>query len=169
MGALTPVSNSTNSPTQRRSVSPRSKYSILRSQPLQIKGRYRNYGEGHPLKHQIDALCIAWKTLWENFKRFFGKSPADGSVQSQKLPPYQNNADGLSTHWIGHATSLIQMDGFNILTDPIFGKLGGLYARKSKPGILPNDLPPINTIVISHTHRDHLMNPPCDNCSARVS
>lgn len=125
-------------------------------QPLLVKGRFRNNGEGHPFRHQIQAFCIAWKTLCENLKRLFVKSAAYGTVPpALSLKPYPINP-GLSTHWVGHATSLIQMGGFNILTDPIFGDLGGLYKRKSQLGIRPSHLPPIDAVVISHTHRDHL-------------
>ena len=120
-------------------------------------GGYRNYGEGHPFRHQVDALIIGWKTLIENIKRIFIKSAAYGPVPaSVAVNPYSVNLNGLSTQWIGHATSLVQMGGFNILTDPIFGSIGGLYKRQAKPGIQINNLPAIDAVVISHTHRDHL-------------
>jgi N-acyl-phosphatidylethanolamine-hydrolysing phospholipase D len=61
--------------------------------------------------------------------------------------------------WIGHATFLIQMNGFNILTDPIFGsvKVGPftLTERVMPAGIKFEDLPHIHAIVISHDHSDH--------------
>lgn len=61
--------------------------------------------------------------------------------------------------WIGHATFLIQINGFNILTDPIFGsvKVGPftLTERVMPPGIKFEDLPRIDAIVISHNHSDH--------------
>ncbi|MDP3889294.1 MAG: MBL fold metallo-hydrolase [bacterium] len=62
--------------------------------------------------------------------------------------------------WIGHASFLIQVDGFNILTDPIFGdvKVGPftITRRMIKPGILFKNLPHIDAIVISHNHSDHV-------------
>jgi len=64
--------------------------------------------------------------------------------------------------WVGHATFLIQVDGFNILTDPIFGsvKMGPftLTDRVMPAGIRLEDLPPIDAIVISHNHPDHTDN-----------
>ena len=61
--------------------------------------------------------------------------------------------------WIGHATFLIQVNGFNILTDPIFGavKVGPLTLteRGIPAGIKFEDLPRIDAIVISHNHSDH--------------
>lgn len=62
--------------------------------------------------------------------------------------------------WIGHATFLVQMNGFNILTDPILGnvKVGpfSLTKRALPAGITLEDLPPIDAIVISHNHADHM-------------
>lgn len=61
--------------------------------------------------------------------------------------------------WVGHSTFLVQIDGFNILTDPIFGpeKVGPFIRRdRALPvGIKLDDLPPIDAIVISHNHADH--------------
>lgn len=61
--------------------------------------------------------------------------------------------------WVGHATFLIQVNGFNILTDPIFGsiKMGpiNLGKRTMPVGIKLQDLPHIDAIVISHNHPDH--------------
>jgi N-acyl-phosphatidylethanolamine-hydrolysing phospholipase D len=63
--------------------------------------------------------------------------------------------------WIGHATFLIQVEGINILTDPIFSgrssPVGGIgFKRKSPPGIPFDRLPPIHAVLISHNHYDHL-------------
>jgi L-ascorbate metabolism protein UlaG (beta-lactamase superfamily) len=61
--------------------------------------------------------------------------------------------------WIGHASFLIQVNGFNILTDPIFGDVKAgpftITRRGIKPGIEFKDLPHIDAIVISHNHPDH--------------
>ncbi len=62
--------------------------------------------------------------------------------------------------WIGHATLLVQLDGVNILTDPIWsdhaGPLGFGPRRLVQPGIRFEELPPIHAVVISHDHYDHL-------------
>lgn len=62
----------------------------------------------------------------------------------------------LSITWIGHASLLVQGAGVSVLTDPVFGKRVGVYARFAPPGVLPRDLPPIDIVVISHNHYDHL-------------
>lgn len=69
--------------------------------------------------------------------------------------PVAHNQE-LCVTWIGHATVLIQVAGLNILTDPIFGASSILYPRIIKPGIAFDDLPPIDLVLISHNHYDHM-------------
>jgi N-acyl-phosphatidylethanolamine-hydrolysing phospholipase D len=62
--------------------------------------------------------------------------------------------------WVGHSTLLIQLDGVNILTDPIWSDHAGPLAfgprRLVPPGLRFAELPPIHAVVISHDHYDHL-------------
>jgi L-ascorbate metabolism protein UlaG (beta-lactamase superfamily) len=58
--------------------------------------------------------------------------------------------------WLGHATFLIQIGGLNILTDPIFGHPSFLFPRVLPLGIPADQLPPIDAVVISHNHPDHM-------------
>ena len=66
--------------------------------------------------------------------------------------------------WIGHASFLIQMDGFNILTDPHFSCrcspfqwIGPSRYVPIPPNLLePTSLPSVHLVVISHNHYDHL-------------
>ncbi len=62
---------------------------------------------------------------------------------------------------IGHATFLIQMDGVNILIDPIWSERCSPVSwagprRYKSPGIRFEDLPPIDCVLVSHNHYDHL-------------
>jgi len=58
--------------------------------------------------------------------------------------------------WIGQATFLVQIDGINILTDPIFYDLSYIFPRLVPAGITPEQLPRIDVVLISHDHRDHM-------------
>ena len=62
--------------------------------------------------------------------------------------------------WIGHASVLIQTQGLNILTDPVWsdkaGPLGTGPRRVAAPGIAFDDLPRIDLVLVSHNHYDHL-------------
>lgn len=63
----------------------------------------------------------------------------------------------LAVVWVGHATALVQIDDKVILTDPVFtASVGQLSHRIVEPGIDPKDLPPIDAVVVSHLHMDHL-------------
>ena len=62
---------------------------------------------------------------------------------------------------VGHSTFLIQMDGLNILTDPIWSDRASPVSwagprRHKKPGIPFEDLPPVDVVLVSHNHYDHL-------------
>ncbi|ODA67843.1 metal-dependent hydrolase [Methyloligella halotolerans] len=62
---------------------------------------------------------------------------------------------------VGHATVLIQMDGANILTDPVWSDRCSPVTfagpkRVCAPGVAFDDLPPIHGVLLSHNHYDHL-------------
>ncbi|MBI3586122.1 MAG: MBL fold metallo-hydrolase [Ignavibacteriales bacterium] len=57
---------------------------------------------------------------------------------------------------IGHATALIHCDSVNVLTDPNFNDWATIIHRSREAGLKLENLPPIDAIVISHAHRDHL-------------
>ncbi len=74
------------------------------------------------------------------------------------------NTGAPTVTWIGHATLLIQLDGVNVLTDPIWSERAGPTSwlgprRLNAPGMRFEDLPPIHAVVISHSHYDHLDRP----------
>ena len=68
---------------------------------------------------------------------------------------------GLRITWLGHSTVLIEMDGFTILTDPVFGerasplKFAGPKRFHPVPATL-DELPPVDVVLLSHDHYDHL-------------
>ena len=78
--------------------------------------------------------------------------PAPGKMKD----PVRPNAR-LAALWVGHATVLVQMDDKFILTDPVFTHtVGNVSARLVEPGLDPEDLPPLDAVLVSHLHFDHL-------------
>lgn len=67
----------------------------------------------------------------------------------------QNNSKTTIT-WIGHSTFLIQIGKINIITDPVYARTMGIRKRLTEPGIPFHELPPIDIVLISHAHYDHL-------------
>ncbi|MBO9129336.1 MBL fold metallo-hydrolase [Bacillus sp. 165] len=68
----------------------------------------------------------------------------------------QGNKSKTTITWIGHSTFLIQSDGLNILTDPVWSNKLKVVSRISNPGLTMEDLPPIHVVLLSHGHYDHL-------------
>jgi L-ascorbate metabolism protein UlaG (beta-lactamase superfamily) len=58
--------------------------------------------------------------------------------------------------WIGHASFLLTLGGKRILIDPVFSHRIGPIARLVPPGIAVDALPPIDVVLVTHNHRDHL-------------
>ncbi len=84
-------------------------------------------------------------------------------VENSATPklPEKTNHDEIILTFVNHATFLIQVNGINILTDPVWSKRASPVswagpARVRKPGIAFEDLPNIDIILISHNHYDHL-------------
>lgn len=63
--------------------------------------------------------------------------------------------------WLGHVSVLLQMGGLNVLTDPTLADFAGPYGRFGAQRMVPvplrgDALPPIDVLLISHNHYDHL-------------
>ena len=63
--------------------------------------------------------------------------------------------------WIGHASTMVQLGGLTLLTDPIFSERASPLSfagprRHAAPGLVPGALPHVDVVVISHNHYDHL-------------
>ena len=68
---------------------------------------------------------------------------------------------GVKITFVNHSTFLIQTEGLNILTDPIWSERASPFSfigprRMRPPGLDLNDLPPIHVVLITHNHYDHL-------------
>jgi L-ascorbate metabolism protein UlaG (beta-lactamase superfamily) len=59
--------------------------------------------------------------------------------------------------WVGHASYVIQIGGLTVLTDPVWSRrIPGVPARVTPPGLHWAALPPVDAVLISHNHYDHL-------------
>ena len=65
----------------------------------------------------------------------------------------------LSSTWIGHSSLLINIDGYKIITDPVFQKRVSVFGPTRFNGDVPVDIqhiPNVDAVIISHDHYDHL-------------
>jgi L-ascorbate metabolism protein UlaG (beta-lactamase superfamily) len=102
------------------------------------------------------------RSLGEVF-RWYRTAPRNQWPRSVPVSPVvpDKRVDGLRVTMVGHATLLIQIAGLNILTDPVWSDRASPFGfagprRVTAPGIAIDDLPPIDVILLSHNHYDHL-------------
>jgi L-ascorbate metabolism protein UlaG (beta-lactamase superfamily) len=113
------------------------------------------------------ALAHAGALLWREapgfWKRYQSESrrsvlPAPCTPQPHRWPDH-----GLHAAWLGHSTVLVKMDGFTILTDPVFSQRAGIHLglttlgvqRIVEPALDLLQLPKIDMVLLSHAHMDH--------------
>ena len=65
----------------------------------------------------------------------------------------------LGVTFIGHASFFVQMGGQNVMLDPNFARWLFVLKRLRKPGLRVSDLPPIDLVLVTHAHFDHLHRP----------
>jgi L-ascorbate metabolism protein UlaG (beta-lactamase superfamily) len=127
-----------------------------------------SYYKGPPSDH-FDGSCFFNKepdnTFFDHIKWLWEMETVEWPEwidDPPQPPPIAHVNEGkLRITYINHATVLIQMDGVNILTDPIWSERASPISwigtkRVRAPGVKMEDLPDINIILISHDHYDHL-------------
>jgi L-ascorbate metabolism protein UlaG (beta-lactamase superfamily) len=120
-------------------------------------GRFYNPNASAPLRSFWDLLhwlCHRQPGPWPEW---IPSSPGP-------KPPERVREGELRVTFIGHATVLVQMDGKNFLTDPIWSHRASPFSwigpkRHRAPGLRFEDIPPIDAILLSHDHYDHMDTP----------
>jgi len=105
----------------------------------------------------ITALRWMMKRRRPRWPRHVVNDPAD-------RPAARVDDGGIRVTLVGHSTVLVQMAGLNILTDPVWsrrvGPMPGIGVRRVRPPALSlAELPPIDVVLVSHNHYDHLDRP----------
>ncbi|WP_429301088.1 MBL fold metallo-hydrolase [Paraburkholderia sp. GAS199] len=110
------------------------------------------------------ARGSVWKWRWERLIHGLPRPPENGyafPVDHPDVAWLKANRSVNTMTWIGHASALLQIDGVNILTDPVFSERASPFSfagpkRYVPPGLALTDLPHIDVVLISHSHYDHL-------------
>jgi len=82
-------------------------------------------------------------------------TPRVGEVHKPKLV----SAAQLGVTFIGHASFFVQIGGQNVVIDPNFARWLFVLKRLRQPGVQLRDLPPIDLVLVTHAHFDHLHRP----------
>ncbi len=111
---------------------------------------------GRPPKR--GTVSYLWKWMFDDHRPSW---PVITDLPPATPPPTRVSEGVIRITPVGHATFLIQMDGVNILTDPIWSERCSPVAwagpkRSLPPGLRFEDLPPIDLVLVSHNHYDHL-------------
>lgn len=128
-----------------------------------------------PAHHTDDGFRNPWPTYsehgfsdfvkWKRERSKSGKSQHPDSLKFEFVPNdgsfLRDNSDRFTVTWISHSTILFQIGGLNILTDPMWSDRASPVQwfgpqRYTPPALKIDDLPPIDVVVISHDHFDHL-------------
>lgn len=105
------------------------------------------------------------RSLKEVFRWIASRKPAKWPrhlhSKAQKIPAERVEGQEIRATFINHSTVLIQTQGLNILTDPIWSKRCSPFplmgpTRAALPGVKFEDLPPIDIVLVSHNHYDHM-------------
>ncbi len=133
------------------------------AQPVDVTKKHHTrsgFKNVYPFTSPSSIDFLKWR--WQR------KSKDIPDIESYHFPLAENDSVFLKTNrekktitWIGHSTLLLQVGGLNILTDPIFSERASPFQwtgpkRAAPPGLKLEDLPPIDIVLISHDHYDHL-------------
>ncbi|HEY6456715.1 MAG TPA: MBL fold metallo-hydrolase [Steroidobacteraceae bacterium] len=113
----------------------------------------RFFNPDHPDTDRGLRDLLRWK-LKETAARWPRSVPAQQTIPDPRIT-------GLRATIIGHASVLIQAAGLNVLTDPVWSQRASPFPfagprRVWAPGITFESLPPIDVVLLSHNHYDHL-------------
>jgi L-ascorbate metabolism protein UlaG (beta-lactamase superfamily) len=108
---------------------------------------------GFPPKSRLDLL--RWQ-LGANRKKW-----PDWVAGGEDRPPQRVADNRWRISFVGHVTLLVQTAGLNILFDPVWSERASPFSfvgpkRVNAPGIAFDDLPPIDVVLVTHNHYDHL-------------
>jgi len=92
------------------------------------------------------ALKMVWNSAW---------APMAGT----HAHPVLIKPGEIGVTFIGHSSFLIQIGGKNILVDPVYARWLILLRRLRRPGVRIKGLPPIDLVLLTHAHMDHLNRP----------
>jgi L-ascorbate metabolism protein UlaG (beta-lactamase superfamily) len=117
--------------------------------------RFQNVEPAHKF-HTFDAV-LRWGIgdRWTGRRRI--ATPGAPAPAVEPDPELLRRRDGLRLTWIGHASFFGVLGGARFLVDPVFSRrVGVFYPRHGRPGFPLAALPPVDLLLVTHAHYDHL-------------
>ncbi len=110
----------------------------------------------HNVVPRRNGVCALLR--WMLMRR---RGPWHRLVDAQPAPPPPRSSERLRITFVNHSTFLLQLNGINVLTDPMWSERASPVSwagprRYRAPGIRFEDLPPIDFVLLSHDHYDHM-------------
>jgi len=105
------------------------------------------------------------KSFWKGLRMWMStpKATWPKHVENKAIPNLQYTLDDkqIAVTFVNHVTFLLQLPGLTIVTDPVWSKRASPFSwlgpiRVREPGVKLADLPPIDLVLLSHNHYDHL-------------
>lgn len=113
------------------------------------------------------AAVFRWAVLDRLTGRRTRRSPGEPAPRVPHDPGRLRAPEGEARlTWIGHASFLASLGGASVLIDPVFSRrIATVIPRHGAPGLIASDLPPIDALLVTHNHYDHLDAPSVDALS----
>lgn len=142
---------------RKANVADASKQTTMETWPRHNNGKFEN----------MDGMGLEWtasdyvSSLWTYITNSNETTPKiDLPRKTADLTHFKNpGKNQLNATWLGHSSLLINIDGYRIITDPVFPKRVSIVGPTRFNGDIPlhiKDLPQVDAVIISHDHYDHL-------------
>lgn len=130
----------------------------MRASPRFLDGVFKNTAPVGPgLKPGT-----TFSTMGEYLRGGTNRTPPAPLPSESPLATWARPVDtGLRATWLGHSTVLIEIDGLRVLTDPVWGERASPMSFAGPKRFHPvpvtlSQLPPLDAVIVSHDHYDHL-------------
>ncbi|RAP57735.1 MBL fold metallo-hydrolase [Oleiagrimonas sp. MCCC 1A03011] len=116
----------------------------------------------HPVLPGLRDADATRPTLRDFLRTDEGRRPPQPLPSMDPREAWARRADSrLRVTWLGHSTVLIEIDGYRVLTDPVWGQRASPFRLLGPSRFQPvpvslRQMPEIDAVVISHDHYDHL-------------
>jgi L-ascorbate metabolism protein UlaG (beta-lactamase superfamily) len=131
---------------------------------MNIKGSVK---KGRKFQNTVSTTEASFAKLIPIMREYAGNTAEN--VPKKQLGPFKTDAgiyqtppqSGLRITWVGHSSLLIEIDGKRILTDPVWSQRASFLSfmgpkRFFDAPLALNKLPPLDAVIVSHDHYDHL-------------